>query len=308
VNPNRQVGVSANSAASAIPTAVLDVTDRVQVSMSNILFAGGKTEFDQTLKNLGAGAFDGTIYTPIAFTINSISNATVTVANADNAGTGQTGSPAIFYFRPNLPTGATSQTRHLVFNNPNTQLFIFNATVTARVQVDPASATRYEPEPPPDLSKFDLKTFETTYTGIVPASDLGLQLAGGVTYVDIPFTSVEGAVAVVGVLNGEAHPSTTGIDIDLHLRDAAGNVIARSESGSPDEIVSANIEPNRTYTYRVIGWAGVAQDFTLVSTQTALVPKASGGSSTSGGSSLSLTKLLQFTVNPLTSSVSVSLK
>lgn len=305
VNPNRQVGVSDNSAAAAVSTAVMDVTSRVQPSISNIVFAGGKTEFDQTLKNLGAGAFDGTIFTPIAFTITSISNPTVTVQNADNAGTGQAGSPATFYFRPNLTVGQTSDPRHLVFNNPNTQLFSFNAVVTARVQVAEGQGTRYEPEPPPDLSGFELKTFTDVFTGIVPASDTGLQLAGGVTYVDIPFTSVGGAVAVVGIMTS----SLTGVDIDLHLRDAAGNVLARSESGTPNETVSASIKPTTNYVYRVIGWAGVAQDFELVSTQSALVPKPPADGSSSGGSGeLTLTGLLQFTVNPLTGTVSSQLK
>ncbi|MDQ1522177.1 MAG: hypothetical protein QOE47_101, partial [Pyrinomonadaceae bacterium] len=64
VNSNRQVGVSDNSAAAAMATAVVDVTNSIQTANSNVSFAGGKTEFDQTIKNLGAGAFDGTIYQP----------------------------------------------------------------------------------------------------------------------------------------------------------------------------------------------------------------------------------------------------
>lgn len=305
VSPNRQVGVSDASTPASAATAVLDVTSRVRTTIGNISFTGGRTEFDQTLTNLGAGAFDGTIYVPIAFNVVSISSPMVTVANADNAGSGQSGSPAAFYFRPTLATGQVSQPRHLVFNNPNTQLFTFNAAVTARVQVDPASATRYEPEPPPDLSGFERKDFTDVFTGTVPASDLGQQTAENVTYVDVPFTSRAGAFAV----NGDLTSSVTGVDLDLYLLDSNGNQIAASESGGTNETVAAAIEANRQYTYRVVGWAGVAQDFTLTSTQSALVPKPSPSSGGSGTPVVpTVTRLLQFTVNPLTQTVLVLLR
>ncbi|HKY05375.1 MAG TPA: M36 family metallopeptidase, partial [Blastocatellia bacterium] len=171
VNANRQVGVSDNSAAASVPSAVLDVTNKTQSAISNVSFAGGKFEFDQTIKNLGAGAFDGTMYTPIEFRIVSISNPTIRVANADNAGQGTQSSPASFFYRPQLLAGQTSDARHLIFNNPSAQLFTFDAVITARVQVAPGQGTRYQPEPAPDLSNFEQSTFSEVFTGIVPASD-----------------------------------------------------------------------------------------------------------------------------------------
>src|SRR5690349_13211598 len=125
INSNRQLGVSANSAAASAATAVVDVTNRTQTAISNVAFAGGKFEFDQTMKNLGAGAFDGTVYTPVEFRIVAVSN-NVTVANADNAGNGTATSPAGFHYHQILPTGQTSGARHLVFNDPLAQLFTFD--------------------------------------------------------------------------------------------------------------------------------------------------------------------------------------
>ncbi|HXG66285.1 MAG TPA: M36 family metallopeptidase, partial [Blastocatellia bacterium] len=306
INPNKQLGVSANSAAASVPTAVTNVTKRVQTAISNVSFAGGKFEFDQVIKNLGGvGVGDGTMYTPIEFKITSISSPTVSVANADNGGSGRSKSdPAIFFYRPVLAVGQTSDPRRLVFNNPNAQLFTFNALITARVQVQPNKATRYQPEPAPDLSKFTREQFTETFTGLVAASDTGLQLLGGVTYVDVPFTSQSFAIAVTGVMT-----SNLGVDLDLQLRDGAGNVLSSSTSSSANETVSAAIQPNRNYSYRVIGWAGAAQDFRIVSTQELLVPKdsASAGSSSLPSPIDIVAGLFRFTVNPLTGTVTVEL-
>ena len=300
VNSNRQIGLSDNSAAASIPTAVVDVSSRVQTTISNVSFANGKFEFNQVIKNLGAGAFDGTIYTPIEFRIVSISDPTVTVANADNAGTGQAGSPAIFYYRNVLATGQTSEARHLTFNDPNAQLFTVTAVVTARVQVAPSQATRYQGEPPIDLSKFDVVQFTETFTGIVPVGDTGLQIIGGVDFVDVPFTSKDGAYAVVGDMT-----SDLGVDLDLFLLDSTGRVLSSSTSETAHETVSAAIQPNQQYRYRVANWAGAASDFQIVSTQSQLIPKPGAGGGGATPPPLTLTGLLRFTFNPLTGTVTV---
>ncbi|HEX8459541.1 MAG TPA: M36 family metallopeptidase [Pyrinomonadaceae bacterium] len=308
VNANRQVGVSDNSAVASLPTAVVDVTSSIQTVNSNISFANGKTEFDQAIKNLGAGAFDGTIYQPIDFRIVSISAPSVSVANADNFGAGRGTSPASFYYRSTLRQGQTSAARRISFNNPNTQLFTFDAVVTARVQVAPDAATRYEAEPKFE-GNFTTSTFSETFTGIVPASDTGLQLASGVTYVDVPFTSQANSVAVRGILSSPL----TGVDLDFELRDAAGRVLASSGTSEATEIVSADIQPNTRYIFRVIGWAGAAQDFEIASTQTLRIPQTAGATATTGGTSqtgstlttTTATRLVRFTVNPLTKSVSM---
>jgi hypothetical protein len=307
VNSNRQLGVSNNSAAASVATAALNVTNRTQTTISNIVFANGKTEFDQAIKNLGAGLFDGTAYTPLEFRIVSISNPTVTVTNADNCGNGQANAPASFYYRQKLLTGDTSLPRHLVFSNPNAQLFIFDAVVTARVQTDAASATRYQPEPPPNMGCFENRSFAESFTGMVAAGDTGLNLLPGLTFVDVPFTSKEGAFGVVGHLT-----STLGFDLDLQLLDAAGRTLSTSSTGGADELVAAPIQPNTNYIYRVIGWAGVAQDFNIDSTQSLLVHTSTSAGSGSGGTggippTGTATNLLRFTINPLTQTVTVQL-
>jgi hypothetical protein len=309
VNSNRQVGVSDNSATAAMSTAVIDVTNNIQTANSNVSFANGKTEFDQTIRNLGAGSFDGTIYQPIDFRIVSISAPNVSVANADNFGSGRGASPASFYYRSTLTKNQTSAARHIAFNNPNTQLFTFDAVVTARVQVPAGAGTRFEAEPKFE-GNFTTSTFSESFTGIVPASDTGLQLASGVTYVDVPFTSQANAVAVKGILTSPL----TGVDLDFELRDAAGRVLSTSGTSSAEEIVTAEILPNANYIFRVIGWAGAAQDFEIASTQTLRIPQNAGSTTggTSGGSTSgttlinsTATRLVRFTVNPLTKSVTM---
>lgn len=309
VNTNRQVGVSNNSAAASAPTRSLNVTNRMQTAISNIVFANGKAEFDQTIKNLGAGLFDGTVYTPVEFRITSISNSTVTVVNADSCGTGRSGNPASFFYRQKLLAGETSAPRRLAFNNPNSQLFTFDAVITARVQTNSGSATHYAAEPPANLACFESRTAQATFDGIVPAGDTGLQLLPGITFVDVPFTSEEGAFGVIGAMT-----SSLGVDLDLELLDSAGRVLCTSATGSANELVAAPIEPNRNYVYRVIGWAGVAQDFSIQSSQYLLVHQTStagtGGGATGVGAPPpdgDLVSLVRFTVNPLTRTVSMQL-
>lgn len=311
VNSNRQVGVSGNSKAASAPSKALNVSDKMQTLISNVSFANGKFEFDQSIKNLGAGAFDGTVYAPVELRITSISNPSVTVANADSCGTGQAGSPASFFFREKLIAGQTSAPRHLVFNNPNAQLFVFDAVITARVQVAPASATRYQPEPGPNFACFESRNFSETFQGTVPAGDTGLQLIPGVSFVDVPFTSQEGVFGVVGDMT-----SSLGLDMDLELLDSAGRVLSSSLTGSANERVAAPIEPHRNYVYRVIGWAGVAQDFSIQSMQSLVVHKTSTAGTSGGGADGgeippppdgTLVSLVRFTVNPITRLVTVQL-
>jgi hypothetical protein len=251
---------------------------------------------------------DDTFYQPIEFRIVSTSDPSVTVANADNAGRGTASSPANFYYRQTLLAGQVSAARHLSFNNPNLALFTFDAVVTARVIVSPSQATRFQPEPSFDAN-FDFSKFTETFSGILPAADTGLQLVPGVTYADITFTSKDGAYAVNGAMTSQL----TGVDMDLYLLDSKGNTISSSTSGTPNENVTAAIQPNSRYTYRVVGWAGAAQDYKIVSTQSIKTPKATSGSATNttttaGGTSLNtstVTSLVRFTVNPLTKTVSV---
>jgi len=324
-NPNKQVGVSDLSAAASMPTAALDVTSKVQTAIvdGSVSFANGSTEFELTLKNNGAGAFDGTIYMPIAFQIVSISDPSIRVLNADNGGTGQAGSPAAFYFRQTLLRGQTSEPRQLTFANPNTRLFTIQVVITGRVQVDPAASTRWEPEPPP--TNLVLQEITDLYTGVVPAMDRGALLTEGLTYIDIPFTGRDRVISLTGKLSSPTadtvNPLTPGtpvggldVDLDLYLYDALGSLLAASESATSNETVVATIKPRKNYFYRVVGWQGAATEFRLESKQSVLSLEGGGSSNEgvsapagSGTGALSNfpapSQFVRFTINPLTKTV-----
>jgi hypothetical protein len=81
------------------------------------------------------------------------------------------------------------------------------------------------------------------------------------------------------------------------------------------------VVPNRQYRYRVAGYSGVAQDFRVESKQLLAIPRNSGGGSSSAGSlsaavssggtsatgGYTATRLVRFTVNPLSGTVTAQL-
>jgi subtilisin family serine protease len=113
-----------------------DVTSLIQTAIvdGTLSFAGGVTQYDQTLKNKSTGT---TIFPPLRFTITAIQSGSgnVRVANADNNGEGSTQSPASFDyvsgFGSDFAPGETSGARRLRFSNPNAEMFQFTAVVTA---------------------------------------------------------------------------------------------------------------------------------------------------------------------------------
>ena len=104
VNPNRQFGVSDLSGSASLVSGIQDVSSAIQSAISNVSFSNGMFEFDQTLRNNGVNAADTTAYAPVNFKIVSISNPTVTVANADNGGNGRN-TPGIFVITRHFPRG-----------------------------------------------------------------------------------------------------------------------------------------------------------------------------------------------------------
>jgi hypothetical protein len=312
-NANKQVGVGDLSAGASLAFSLNDVTSALQTTVSNVTFAGGVFEFDQTLKNNGVGAFDPTAYAPINFQIVRISNSTVTAKNADDGGDGRS-RPATYVYNETLPQGATSSARHFAFNDPQAQLFTFDAVLTARVRGASAAANGSQTG---DGDGGGAATFRPVtkvtddYTGTLIVGAGGNNLVSGVDYVDVPFVAKAGSFGVVGV--SESSPVNGGVapDYDLQLLDDQGRVLSYSGNLGPNEQVGAAIVPGKTYVYRVIGYASGPTQFVIHSTQSLYADEAAGGGSSSGGSSflppktgtLLIQKVVRFTVNPLTKSL-----
>jgi hypothetical protein len=122
----------------------------------------------------------------------------------------------------------------------------------------------------------------------------------------VPFVAQPGSYGVNGVLT--ATPS----DLDMSLIDSNGNVLD-SSGNSPleDESCSAVIEPGKTYYYRVFGYVAAGTQFTITSTQyfSDSITSTGSGSQFTGTQTSGVTKLrlVRFTVNPLTKSVTFRL-
>jgi hypothetical protein len=316
LNPNRQAGFSDLSAGASLGYSFADVTNVIKTVNSNLKFSGSTFEFDQAIRNDGvAGAADSTAYAPVDFQIVSISSPTVTALNSDNGGTGQ-GKPASFVYNQSLARGATSAARHLAFNDPGAQLFSFDAVVTARVLGATAPANGSQPYDGDGGGRSTNQLTSTTdnYSGLIVVGSAGSQVADGVDYVDVPFVAKAGAFGVEGTLdatpNGGAAP-----DLDFQLRDDQGRVLATSGNLGPNESLGGGITPGRTYVYRVVGYANGPAQFTIRSEQ--FINLGAGGSTGGAGgapagsgflpqtSGVSTpTRLVRFSVNPLTKTVS----
>ena len=301
LNTNRQSGFSDLSGSASFSSSIQDVSGAIQSQLSNVAFANSVFEFDQTLKNNGVSEVDSTAYGPVNFKVVRISIPTVTVANADNGGNG-TSVPGIFGYNQSLLTGQTSAARRLKFNDPQAQLFTFDALVTARVRGASIPANGSQPADGDGGGRADFTLFTTTasYDGIIILGAGGNNLVSGVDYVDVPFVAGQGAFGVSGTLS-----ATAPFDLDFELRDSNGNVLATSGNLGPDEQVSGSITPGQTYIYRVVGFGSGPTPFRIVSEQ--FVLSSSGGGGTSFGqptTGIAPMRLVRFTVNPLTGGVS----
>jgi hypothetical protein len=319
LNANRQAGFSDLSAGASLSYSFADVTNAVQTAISNVKFAGSTFEFDQSIKNAGVvGAADATAYAPVDFQIVRISSPTVTALNADNGGTGQ-GKPASFVYNQTLARGAASAARHLAFNDPGAQLFSFDAVVTARVLGATAPANGSQPYDGDGggRSANQIGSTTDTYTGTIVVGSAGNNLVNGVDYVDVPFVAKAGAFGVQGTLDTTPNAGAAP-DLDFELRDDQGHVLATSGNLGPNESVGGGVTPGRTYVYRVVGYASGPAQFTIRSEQFVnLGADAStggaGGAPTGSGflpqvSGVSApTRLVRFSVNPLTKTVSAQI-
>jgi Zn-dependent metalloprotease len=312
VNQSGQLGFSGFSASAQPVTVRQDLTMQVDTAISNINFSGGVMSFDQTLTNArGALAFDQTIYSPIQFQITSISNPTVTVRNAD-------GGANTFNYNQTLALGQTSSAKRLEFNDSTAQLFSFDAKIYGNSYA--GSIINGQPQPgdgtsnPPTPVTYSF--FNETRTGALAAGDpsgtSGTSLTWGdptfkgITWDDIPVTTKSDALYLQANLS-----SLTAVDLDFELRTTDGVVLSDSAGATPNEQVSTAVQPNTTYILRVKGFANGPCDYSIAVKQ--FLPQGSpnrndGSSATTnptggGGTTGVLPRLVRFTVNPLTKSV-----
>lgn len=305
-NANRMSGFSDLSGSAGLTSSNQDITAAIQTALSNVSFNNGIFEFDQTVKNKGVSGADSTVYGPINFKIINTSSPTVTVANADNGGDGRS-VPAVFNYNQTLPINAVSSAKRLKFNDPNAQLFTFDALVTGRVRGAGTIGTGSQSYDGTGGGQQEhVITSQTdTYTGTVLIGSAEVRgVINGVDYVDVPFVAKPGAFGVTGVM-------TTSIpgDLDFELRDSAGNVLDSSGNFLDAESCSAVIVPGNTYVYRAIGYVNAATQFTITSTQFFSDSITSSGSSFTGSQTQGIAnvRLVRVTVNPLTRAVSVKL-
>jgi hypothetical protein len=104
--------------------------------------------------------------------------------------------------------------------------------------------------------------------------------------------------------------SLTAVDMDFELRTTDGVVLSESAGATASEKVSAAVQPNTTYILRVKGFANGPSTYSIACKQflpagstNANDTGGSGSTTTTGGTSGVLSKLVRFTVNPLTKSV-----
>lgn len=315
INPNRQAGVSDLSAGASASSAFQDVTSSIKASIANPAIVGGVFEFDQALKNNGVSSPDGIVYSPISFNIVGTSDPTVTVKNADNGGDGRN-SAAEFIYNQSLAPGTTSAPRHLQFNDPGNLMFSFDAVVRARVRAATVAANGSQPGDgagganPPSYS-----SVTTTYNGTILVGSGASELADGVDYVDVPFVAQSNSFGVNASLSAPTPAITVFPDLDFELLDDQNNVIGQSGNFGPREDLTAGITPGRTYRYRVEGFASGPTQFTITSTMFFFGSTGSSGASGSSGTlflpstqGVTVVRLIRFTVNPLTRTVTAQLR
>lgn len=309
VNDSGQVGFSNLSGTAELALETTRVTNALDADISNVDFSGGVFAFDQTLTNVGSDdpAIEGTIFTPLTFKVIDISEDSVTVRNADNGGSGQNGDEARFAYEPSLAPGDTSEPRRLEFDNPQAQLFTFDAVVSGRLEGEATPATGSQPADGEiqQNEQAEVFGFHETFTGIVPLSSGGSNLVEGVDFVDVEFVAQPSAFGVEGTLS--ATPTQGPYpDLDFELRDTDGNVLQFSGNFGPNEQVGGAIEGGETYIYRVIGFANGPVTFTIESEQF-VTDSTDAGEGEGGGITLPGTspQVLRFTVDPVTGSVSV---
>ncbi len=309
VNSSGQLGFSDLSGAARPTVAKQDLTTQIDSAISNVTFANGVFAFDNKLTNArGALSVDRTIYSPIEFQITNISSPTVTVKNAD-------GGANTFRYNQTLALGQTSNAKRLEFNNPMAQLFTFDAKIFGNQFAGSTSGTGSQTpdgtsNPPTPVS---YSFFNETKTGTLvagePTATSGTSLTWGdpafkgITWEDIPVTTKSDALYLEANLS-----SLTAVDLDFELRTTDGVILSESAGATATERVTSAVQPNTTYILRVKGFANGPSTFNIAVKQ--FLPagspnanEAGGTNAPTGGTTGILSKLVRFTVNPLTKKV-----
>ncbi|HEV2914721.1 MAG TPA: M36 family metallopeptidase [Pyrinomonadaceae bacterium] len=332
VNANKQLGFSDLSGAAQPILMTQDMTAAVDRSISNVTFAGGVFAFDNKLVNArGANSIDKTIYGPVEFQIINISDPSVTIRNADRDET--------FIYNQSLALGATSAARRLEFNDPMAKMFTFDAVIMGGAFAGSQGGTGSQTgdgssDPPPTSTTYSIRRDE--YSGVMPLGDptgvtngsgaiednLEIETDAdpqfkGVTYVDIPVTTTGDAQLLDAELT-----SIAAVDYDLELLTGDGKTRLDRSADTENfahEHIRAFVQPNTSYIIRIIGFVNVASDYKVVVRQ--FLPKGSpnanaeditlntdGTETTASGAIAPVTgavrKLIRYTVNPLTKTVS----
>ncbi|QDG37551.1 peptidase M36 [Alteromonas mediterranea] len=261
LNPNQQVGFSNMSGIASTGLNAVDVSSSVDYKVGNVNYNNGIFAFDIALINTG----DERIYGPVDFDITHISNNSISVLNADNGGTGQSGDIARFRFDQSLDVDKTSALRYLKFDNPNGKLFTFTARING-YEAGVSSTGRGET---PTFDTSEPKAQSVVYhnieehTGVILIGAADEALVDGVDYVDIPFTALPSASSVVATLSADVEVVAVP-DLDFELLDAEGNIMASSGNLGSNEQVGGGIVPGETYRVRVNGWANGPTSYRVV--------------------------------------------
>ncbi len=310
VNSGGQLGFSNLSGAARPTVARQDLTTQVDTAISNISFSNGVMAFDNKLTNArGAFSIDQTIYAPLQFQIMSISNPSVTVKNAD-------GGANTFLYNQTLALGQTSNAKRLEFNDPLAQMFSFDAKVFgnqfAGSTIGTGSQNGDGTSNPPNPVSYSF--FNETRTGALaagePTATSGTSLTWGdpafkgITWDDVVITTKSDALYLDATLS-----SLTAVDLDFELRTTSGVVLSESAGATASEHVSSSVQPNTAYILRVKGFANGPAEYSIAVKQ--FLPSGSmnandgtaGTSSPTGGTTGIVSKMVRFTVNPVTRSV-----
>ncbi|HYP50251.1 MAG TPA: hypothetical protein VEQ34_04860, partial [Pyrinomonadaceae bacterium] len=319
VNSTGQLGFSDLSGSTSANKVEQDLTAQIDSAISNISFANGVMSFDNKLTNTrGALATDKTVYGPSNFQVTNISNPTVTVKNADANGN-------TFVYNQTLALGATSNAKRLEFNDPMAQMFSFDAKITGSAFASSTVGTgsngndgTSNPPAPVTYSVYNetktgtLVAGEPTATGGTSAT-WGKPEYKGITWDDIEITTKSDALVLEAALS-----SQTAVDLDFEILTTDGKSLGTSAGATASEFVSTAVQPNTKYLMRVKGFANGPSTFQIVTNQ--LLPNNSpnanagnrtsgSGTSTSGSTSPTavISRLVRFTVNPLTKQVTARL-